>query len=229
MNGVKKKILVIASHPDDEVLGAGGTIAWYSKVMNEDVHVLILTEGCSAQYRGDKKMLLRKRKEAEKANSILGVKDLIFENLPDMRLDDLLHVQINEVIETSIRKIAPDIVFTQHPDVNKDHVLTYESTMVAVRPVPGGKVKKVYTYAPSSSTEWSSPVSGSYFMPNTFFDIFSTLEYKLKAFECYRSELREYPHPRALESVRVYAERDGITVGLRAAEPFMLIRSIEGQ
>ena len=224
---IKSKILVIAAHPDDEVLGVGGTISWFSTIAKADVFVLILTEGCSSQYKGDKSMILKKRREAERANKILGVKKVIFGDLPDMRLDSLLHVQINEVIEKQIRAISPDIVFTQHPDVNKDHVLVFESTMVAIRPSPGASVKKVYTYASASSTEWSAPLVGSYFIPNIFFDISDTLDLKLKAFSSYNTELRKYPHPRAIESIKIYAEREGIAVGLKAAESFMLIRSIE--
>lgn len=223
----KKKILVVAAHPDDEVLGVGGTIAFHTGVRGDEVYVLIVTEGCSSQYRDDPAVLERKKEEARKANEILGVKELIFADLPDMRLDSLAHVEINRVLEKSIREIEPEIVFTQHPDVNKDHVLVYESTMVAVRPVPGQCVKKVYTYASASSTEWTPSISRDYFVPNTFFDITDTLEQKIKAFECYGVEQREYPHPRSPESIRIYARRDGISVGFKAAEPFILVRNIE--
>jgi len=223
----KKKILVVAAHPDDEVLGVGGTIAYHSGVRGDEVYVLILTEGCSSQYRDDPEVLARKKEEARKANKILGVKELIFEDLPDMRLDSLEHVELNRVVEKNIRRIEPDIVFTQHPDVNKDHVLVYESTMVATRPVPGQCVKKVYTYASASSTEWIPSISKDYFVPNTFFDITDTLDKKIEAFECYGVEQRAYPHPRSSESIRIYAGRDGISVGLKAAEPFVLVRSIE--
>lgn len=227
MKKKKNKILVIAAHPDDEVLGVGGTIALHSKIKGDDVYVLILTEGCSSQYKNNKSILLKKRAESEMANKILGVKEVIFEDLPDMKLDSLPHVQLNEVIEKNIRKISPDIIFTHHPDVNKDHVLVFESTMVAIRPVPGSCVKKVLTYPSSSSTEWSSPFSNRFFIPNVFFNISETLGLKLKAFQCYKTEIREYPHPRALDSIKIYAEREGIAVGLKAAESFVLIRSIE--
>lgn len=227
MNNKKNKILVIAAHPDDEVLGVGGTIAWYSRIKKDEVYVLLLTEGCSSQYKNNKSIILKKRKEAERANKILGVKKVIFENLPDMRLDNLLHIQLNDIIEKYVRKISPDIVFTHHPDVNKDHVLVFESTMVAIRPVPGLSVKKVYTYASASSTEWSAPLSGNYFISNVFFDISGTFDLKLKAFQCYETEIRKFPHPRAIESIKIYATRDGIAVGLKAAESFMLMRSIE--
>jgi LmbE family N-acetylglucosaminyl deacetylase len=227
--GVKRKrTLVIAAHPDDEVLGVGGTMALYAREGGHDVYVLILTEGCSSQYRGDAGVRRRKRAEAERANAVLGVKEVMFEDLPDMRLDSVAHVELNGAIERAIAKVGPETVFTQHPDVNKDHVLVYESTMVAARPVPGQRVKRVYTYPSASSTEWSAPFSNRFFIPNTFVDISSTIGLKLKAFRCYRTEMRAYPHPRAIESIRTYAERDGVSVGLKAAEPFILVRSVEG-
>lgn len=228
MNGNKKnKVLIIAAHPDDEVLGVGGTIAWHSKINSDEVFVLILTEGCSSQYKNNKEILVQKKNEAKKANSILGVKELYLENLPDMKLDGLLHIKINEVIEKYIKKLHPDIVFTHHPDINKDHTLIFESTMVALRPVPGLPIKKVLLYAPSSSTEWSAPFSGNYFIPNVFYDITETLDLKLKAFSCYESEIRKFPHPRSLDSIKIYTQRIGISVGLQAAEHFMLMRSFE--
>lgn len=143
------------------------------------------------------------------------------------QLDSLPHIQLNEIIEKNIRKISPDIVFTHHPDINKDHVLIFESTMVAVRPVPDFCVKKVLLFAPCSSTEWSAPLSGNYFMPNIFVDISNTLDLKIEAFKCYETELRKYPHPRSIEALKIYAEKTGIIVGLKAAESFMLIRSIK--
>jgi len=221
-----KKIFVIAAHPDDEVLGLGGTIAWFSKIRNDEVYVLFVTEGCSSQYKNNKAVIKKKKREAEKANKILGTKEIFFADLPDMRLDSLLHVQLNEVIEKGIRDIAPDIVFTHFPDINKDHVLIFESTMVAVRPVPGFCVRSVLAYAPSSSTEWSAPLPGNLFAPNMYVDISQTLDLKLKAFKCYETEMREYPHPRSIKAISLYAEKIGVTVGLTAAESFMVIRDI---
>ena len=207
------------------MLGCGGTIASLNK-KGADIYVLIITEGCSTQYKNDDTMIQRKRTEAENANKILGVKDLIFENLPDMKLDSLLHVNLNEIIENYIKKIKPDIVFTHFPDINNDHKLIYHSTMVALRPVPNISAKKIYLYPSISSTEWTPPLFNNSFMPNTFFCIEETLNIKLSAFKCYQSEIRKYPHPRSLEGIKIYAKQVGITVGLEAAEPFHLIRYI---
>ena len=122
----KNTVLVIAAHPDDEVLGAGGTIAWHAN-NGDDVYVLFITEGCSTQYKGDDVIIDRKKREANRANAILGVKDIFFEDLPDMRLDSLLHIEVNGVIEKYIAKTRPNIVFSHHPDINKDHVVIFVS------------------------------------------------------------------------------------------------------
>jgi len=172
-------------------------------------------------------MIHRKKKEAEGANKILGVNELIFEDLPDMKLDSLLHVNLNEVIENHIKKIKPDIVFTHFPDINNDHKLIYNSTMVALRPLPGSSIKQIFLYPSISSTEWTPPLFNNTFSPNSFFDIKETLQVKLSAFKSYKSEIRKYPHPRSLEGIKIYAEQVGISVGLEAAEPFHLIRYIE--
>lgn len=227
MKKAKNRILVIAAHPDDEVLGVGGTIAWHTKCNGDEVYVLFLTEGCSSQYKNNEAIITQKKNEAETANKILGVKDLFFEDLPDMRLDSLLHIEINEAIEKYVKKIQPNIVFSHQPDINKDHVIIFESTMVVLRPVPNSSIKKILLYASASSTEWTAPFSGNYFMPNVFYNITETLDLKLNAFSCYKTELRDFPHPRAIDSVRIYAQQVGISVGLQAAEPFMLMRSFE--
>jgi LmbE family N-acetylglucosaminyl deacetylase len=227
----RRKVLVVAAHPDDEVLGVGGTIAWHSRIRGDEVHVLILTEGCSSQYRqarNTRSIIARKKREARAANLILGVADVLFADLPDMRLDGVEHVELNAVIENAIARVRPDTLYTHFPDVNKDHSLIFESTMVAVRPVPGTCVRRVLAFAPASSTEWSAPFPGRHFTPNVYVDITGTLEIKLKALRCYGTELRQFPHPRSLEAVSVYAQQAGVTVGLAAAEPFALIRALEG-
>lgn len=199
----------------------------HSKVKKDDVYVLILTEGCSSQYKNNHSMIKQKKEEAHMANKILGVKEVYFENLPDMKLDSLLHININEAIEKYVKKLQPNIVFTHHPDINKDHCLIFESTMVVCRPVPGSSKTKILLYAPSSSTEWSAPFSGNYFIPNVFYDITNTLDLKLNAFCCYKSEMREFPHPRSQDAIKIYTQKIGISVGLYAAEHFMLLRSFE--
>ena len=134
------KVLVIAAHPDDEVYGMGGTMAKLSDAGHE-VHVLIVTDGCTAQYRNDLRLpeiLAQKKEEARRANALLGVKSVHFGTLPDMRLDTVSHVEVNQLIEETVDTVAPEVVYTHfYGDVNLDHQMVYRSTLVAVRPVPG--------------------------------------------------------------------------------------------
>ncbi|MDP2952431.1 MAG: PIG-L family deacetylase, partial [Chloroflexota bacterium] len=139
------KVLVIAPHPDDEVLGAGGTIAkWASQ--GWEVHIHVLTEGSSSQYPGQPEIVTRKREEAQRAAAVLGAKGLSFADLPDMQLDRIAHVDLNRAIQRCLAETNPQVVLTPYPDVNKDHCLTFESTLVAVRPLAGCGVKEVLAY-----------------------------------------------------------------------------------
>lgn len=220
------KILIIAAHPDDETFGMGGTIA--KRTFNGDiVHVLIITDGSSSQYENYKEMIKKKKDEAKKAMNILGVKKIEFKTLPDMKLDTISHIEINNIIEQKIEEYKPSIVYTHHwGDVNKDHRLVFQSTMVAVRPTPHQSVKEIYTYEIPSSTEWNPPEINNIFKPNIFIDITDFFEQKIKAVNCYQTELRKYPHPRSPKSVKIYNQRSGITIGKKLAERFYLVRSI---
>ena len=220
------KVLVIAAHPDDEVYGMGGTIAKLSK-QGHDVYVLILTEGCSTQYKDQPHLIEEKKNQAYEANSILGVKEVIFGDLPDMKLDTVEHVEINAVIEKAIRDLEPDVVYTHfYGDVNKDHRCVFESTMVAVRPIHSQCVREVYCYQVPSSTEWAANVAQSTFIPNVFEEITEYYDIKKNAILAYSSEIREYPHPRSLEVVKMYDLVHAKRVGLELAEGFMLIRKV---
>jgi len=214
------KILVIGAHPDDETLGMGGTIVKHT-FNGYTVHVLIVTDGSSSQYENYSEMINRKKAEAENAMDILGVKKIEFNTLPDMKLDTVPHVEINSLIEKKVRSFQPDIVYTHHwGDINKDHRLVFQSTMVSVRPTPHQSVKEIYTYETPSSTEWSSPELNNVFKPNIFTDISECIEKKIDAVKCYKSELRPYPHPRSLEAIRVYNNKYGIEIGVEFAERF---------
>lgn len=225
----KKKILVIAAHPDDEVYGMGGTIAKLSSEGNE-VYVLIVTDGCTTQYSEDTRLeeiIEKKRIEAIKANEILGVTKVYFGNLPDMKLDNIPHIEVNNIIETTIREVEPDIVYTHFwGDVNMDHKCVYESTLVATRPTPQQKIKELYCYRVPSSTEWSPQITNSIFMSNTYYDISSYCEQKYDAISKYETELRPYPHPRSIKYVNIMDISTGLKCGLDSAEEFILIRKV---
>jgi LmbE family N-acetylglucosaminyl deacetylase len=219
------RVLVVAAHPDDEVLGMGGTLAVHTG-RGDVVRVLVVTDGSSTQYPGDSETRLRKEEEALRAAAELGVMDYVHLDLPDMRLDTLPHVEVNEIVEKHMADLSPDVVYTPHPDVNLDHRVLFDSVMVATRPVPAQSVRRVLTYAPTSSTEWT-PATLNWFVPNWFVDITGTVDRKIAAFAHYATERREYPHPRSERAIRAAAEFYGACCGFESAEPFVLVRGIE--
>jgi len=217
------KNLIIAAHPDDEVLGCGGIIKKYS--IEEDFFVLILSDGAGTRY--DEVMGSALKENAIKANNILGTKEVFFENLPNQRMDKMSVLEVIQLVENYIKKLKPNRVFTHHVgDLNKDHRIVAEATFTATRPIVGQTVKEVYSYNVPSSTEWNSVAGERVFIPNIFVDIKDKLNFKLKAMECYESECREYPHPRSIKSLKAHANYWGLVSGFEYAEPFKLIRKL---
>lgn len=219
------RVLVFAAHPDDEILGMGGTIAVHAD-RGDEIRVVVVTDGSSTQYPGDAEIRLRKKEEALQAAAELGVSDYVHLDLPDMRLDTLPHVEVNRVVEQHVVEVEPEIVYTPHPDVNLDHRALFDSVAVATRPTPGQPVGRVLTYAPTSSTEWT-PAPLNWFVPNWFVDISTTIERKLAAFARYETERRDYPHPRSERAIRAAAEHYGASCGCEHAEPFVLVRALQ--
>ncbi len=224
------KISIIAAHPDDEVLGCGGTIARLAGEGHE-VSVTILGEGISSRYdqRGDAdheeiEKLHRCSREVAK---VLGVRDISIDNFPDNRFDTVPLLDIVKTIEGSLEKSKPDCVFTHHnSDLNMDHVIVHRATLIATRPTQDTPVKTVLSYEVPSSTEWSFQKTEKTFHPSVFIDIGVTLDTKIRAMESYDGERREFPHPRSPEALRAIAFRWGSVAGLGAAEAFELIRHI---
>jgi LmbE family N-acetylglucosaminyl deacetylase len=219
------RVLVVAAHPDDEVLGMGGTIALHASVRGEVVRIVCVTDGSSTQYPGDRAKREQKSDEAIRAAAALGVDDYVHLDLPDMRLDTLAHADLNRVVEEQVRDFKPGVVYTVHPDVNRDHRAVFDSVAVATRPTPDQVVKRLLTYGPTSSVEWT-PAGAGWFAPNWFVDIGKTLDTKLAAFACYETEQRPPPHPRNERGIRAHAEFYGTCAGCHYAEPFVLVRSV---
>lgn len=224
-----KKVLVIAAHPDDEALGVGGTIAKLS-AEGVECHLLIVTDGSSSQYRDSDhlhEIIEAKKLETKGCADMLGFKSIRYGELPDMKLDKTPHIVINQVIEKVIDEVQPDTVFTHFwGDVNCDHQEVYKSTLVAVRPVMGQVVRELYCYRVPSSTEWTPNKADTMFMANYFVDIEKFAEQKYKAFSCYSTELREYPHPRSVQYLREADKAVGLRVGLLSAEEFVMLRKL---
>ncbi|MCP3924031.1 MAG: GNAT family N-acetyltransferase [Desulfobacterales bacterium] len=226
-----KKVLVVAAHPDDEILGCGGTIARHIEDGYE-VHVAIMAEGVTSrdvtrdtEMRGSDLAFLSDC--ANHAHKILGSTSLVLHNFPDNRMDSVDLLDIIKVIEGLINQIKPEIVYTHCDcDLNIDHRITHQAVATACRPAPGRSIKKLISFEVPSSTEWQSPVTSNNFIPNYFIDISRTINQKLLSLEAYRSEMRDWPHPRSYKAVENLARYRGSTVGFEAAESFMLIREL---
>lgn len=214
------KILVFAPHNDDEVLGVGGTIAKYASEGHE-VFVCVVTKG------KDPIRLQRIQSEALAAHKVLGVKETIFMGLPVVGLADIPTKELNEAFHKVVTEIKPDIAFIPHKgDMHGDHRLSAESAMVALRPKNNPQLKAIYSYETLSETEWNIPTVDNTFIPNVWSDITDTIGIKLEAMKCYKSQIKDFPHPRSLEAIESLAKLRGSTVCVKYAESFMLIRSV---
>lgn len=222
------KVLVFAPHADDEVLGCGGVIAKYADA-GAEVHVCIVTNAFPPV--GDNKKAIENDwpinlyPEVMAAKEVLGVKKYHFLLFPAVVLETVPRYELNGKIQALVNEIEPNIIFIPHfGDMQKDHMLTAEAVMVAVRPKSTHIVRLVYSYETLSETEWSIPHTRNSFMPNTFIDISEFLDRKLEAMSCYKSQLGEFPDPRSLKAVEALAKYRGSTCRVGAAEAFMLIR-----
>ena len=226
---IRNKILVVAAHPDDEVLGCGGTIARLSP--DNEIYTLILGEGITSRdiSMSQKERELEKLKQDVKsANEILGVKKVFLENFQDNRFDSVNLLDIVKKIEGYILKIKPDIIYTHHHgDLNIDHRITFNAALTASRPIEDSAIKKIYSFEVLSSTEWNTQSASTVFVPNIYINISDTISKKIEAMEAYRGEIMGYPHPRSTEGIRILAQKRGLEVGLEFAEAFCLIREVQ--
>jgi LmbE family N-acetylglucosaminyl deacetylase len=224
-------VLIVAAHPDDEVLGCGGTMARLAQEGHE-VRVAILAEGMTSRSpqreQADPKQLHHLHKQAQQAADILHAKEAVVRKLPDNRLDTVPLLEVVKLVEEMIEKFRPEVIYTHHPgDLNVDHGVVHRAVLTATRPVPGQKVREIFAMEVPSSTEWAFHRLEPCFRPNVFVDITGTLETKISALACYDTEARKFPHPRSPEALRAIAARWGSVAGFQAAEAFELIRSLK--
>lgn len=220
-----KKILVIAPHPDDEVLGCGGIIKKFSEIGHQ-VYILVVTRGTSKYYSEER--INNVRNEAKNAHKILGVQETLFLNYPAPELDTVSVSEISKSFSEIIQKLQINTIFLPHRgDIHHDHAIVFNAGIVASRPVGKYTVSEVYSYETLSETEWAPPFGDDAFIPNYFINVTEQFEYKLKAFECFKSQIRPFPNSRSLEAIESLAKYRGATVGFKRAEAFMLIRKIE--
>ncbi len=223
-----KKVLILAPHCDDEILGCGGILAKFKKE-NVDTYVTIVTNGhLGAPELFKKEGTEKVRSEALQSHKFLGVKKTFFLDFPAPRLDSIpsykLSIAIAEILSNN--KIT-DLFIPHRGDIHKDHRITFEAALVAARPVNDCKVRRIYAYETLSETEWAAPFGDDAFIPNTFFDIGTHIEDKIRAFRFFTTQIKSPPHPRSEEAIINLAKFRGNTVGLSFAEAFMLIRQIQ--
>lgn len=227
---VARSVLVVAAHPDDEILGCGGTIARLARE-GSDVRIAILAEGMTSRYAkredADTSQMRHLHSRAEDAARAVGAKELILEKLPDNRLDSVPLLEVIKTVEALVDRFRPEIIYTHHPgDLNVDHGIVHRAVLTATRPLQGQCVRQIYAFEVPSSTEWAFHNLEPSFRPNVFVDISDTLDVKISALNCYDTETRPFPHPRSPEALRAIAARWGSVVGFQAAEAFELVRSV---
>jgi LmbE family N-acetylglucosaminyl deacetylase len=234
------RVVVFVAHPDDEVLGMGGTILKHSQ-KGDFVKVVYLATGITSrrstnfqnsvsyEQNENKRKEMQKeikdlRNDAKKSCNTLKVKDSKFYDFPDNEMDSVPLLKIVKVIEKEIKETKPDRIYTHHfHDLNIDHRTVFNAVLTATRPI-GSSVKEIISFEVPSSTEWNYPTQ---FNPNYFIDIKSQLSAKIKAMKSYKNEIRNFPHPRSVENLKNIAERWGSVSGMKSAEAFEIIRKIE--
>lgn len=217
-------VVIVAPHPDDEVLGCGGVMARHAAA-GDDVHVVIVTRGAPDMFSSESVDQLRR--ELECAHSVLGVQNVDFLDFPAPRLDTVPQHELADALRKAFQAAGATTLYVPHrADLHTDHRATFFASLVAARPIRGSTVRKILCYETLSETEWAAPFGDEAFTPTHFVDISGTLTKKLEAMACYRTQLQSPPHSRSLESVENLARYRGATVGVAAAEAFLLVREI---
>lgn len=231
-----RNVVVVAAHPDDEVIGCGGTIARLAAA-GASVRVLLLADGIesrhpsgtlTAGHAAAHAELDARRAAARASVKALGATAIEFGEFPDNRMDTVSLLDVVQTIERVLHQHRPDTVLTHHAgDVNVDHQRVHDAVIAACRPQPGHFVRTLLFFEVASSTEWQPPGSAPAFAPNCFVDIAAFLETRRRALEAYHAEMRPWPHPRSYEALDHLARWRGATVGFEAAEAFMVGRHLE--
>ncbi|MBT4701074.1 MAG: PIG-L family deacetylase [Rhodospirillaceae bacterium] len=217
-------VLVIAAHPDDEILGCGATMARHARD-GDAVDIVIVAEGATSRDVADPLgEISALRDAARQAAAAVGANEPRFLGLPDNRLDSLPLLDVIKSIETVVDELRPGVVYTHHGgDLNIDHRVVHQAVLTACRPMPDCPITAIYAFEVLSSTEWGVGQSDA-FLPNHFVNVENQLFQKLEALRCYETEMRDFPHARSLEAVQALASYRGASAGVPAAEAFLLVR-----
>jgi len=218
------KALVIAPHPDDETIGAGGVIARHI-VLGDEISWCVVTQGYTPQWSED--TLAKVPQQINAVQKHYGFKNVYRLGFPTVKLNTVPHIELCNALQNVIGEIKPDIVYTtSRNDTNLDHRIVYDCTVVATRPLPGNCVHRVLSYEIGYTNHFGAPSGTCMFQPNIFVDISKYLDKKLSAMKIYETELRPSPHPRNIDGLRILAQERGLCVGYEAAECFELVREL---
>ena len=222
---MNKKILIIAAHPDDEIIGCGGTLLKH--IFNkDDVFVVYASDGESSRINGKNK-ISKRQKEAKEVAKNAKIKKIFFLNYPDNQMDKINILKISKSITSIVDKVKPDIVYTHHyNDLNIDHKITFEATMVACRPIRKKNITEIYSFEILSSSEWHGRQNLN-FKPNVYVNINNFFQKKISLMKIYKNEVMRSPHPRSIRSITSKAASRGSEVNTLYAEAFELIRIIK--
>lgn len=216
----KKKVLVVSAHPDDETIGAGGTLLRH-KDAGDEISWCVVTQAYTPDW--SEELIARFRRQAERVAQHLGVKTVEFCGFPTVKLNTVPAMQLGSALQRIVQAVQPEVVYLPPPaDINTDHVIVHQAALVATRPLPGTSVRRVLAYEIAPTSRFG--VTG--FQPTVYVDITDYLDRKLEMMSIYESEVKAYPHPRSLEALRAFAVERGLGVGVGAAECFQLIREL---
>jgi len=218
------RVLVIAPHMDDEVLGPGATIARHVAGGDEVTVVVVANRAYGHEY--DPELTSREKRSCSAAQGHLGYQNLINLELPDEKLD-AQQIDIIIPIENVLNKASPEVVYIPHRgDYHQDHRAIADAMHVICRPYAETRVDIIRVYETTSSTGYAPSQSDWPFLPNWYVDVSKTLDRKIAAMACYEEEGRAYPHPRSPEGIQIHAQSRGMEVGLDAAEAFVSLRNV---
>jgi len=228
-----KKIMLIAAHPDDELLGSAGTLLYYKK-KGYEIKIIFLSDGESSRGGVEKKkiknLILKRKIQAIKVSKLCKFKEPSFAEFPDNHLDSIPLINIVKFIEKEIKEYKPTIIITHNEnDLNIDHQLVFKAVVTATRPSTKTFVDAIYCFETPSSTENNFSKLKASFNPNLFFDITKYINTKIKLLKVYKKELRPYPHARSLRGIKILAKYRGTQIGVKYAEAFYVLRQLNRQ
>lgn len=222
---MSQAILIVAAHPDDEVIGCGGTIAWHV-ARGDHVAVAVLADGVTSRSSAGEVDSIARDAAFRKSAEVLGVSQLFSLGFPDNRLDSVPLLDIVQALESVLQEVMPESVYTHHAgDLNVDHRIAHQAVLTACRPFPGQGVRSIYSFEVLSSTEWNTPGERPFF-PSVFVDVTPYVRIKLAALAAYRDEMRMPPHSRSEANIQNLLAYRGHSVGFNSAEAFVLVRQL---